>query len=85
MVLLLDLNFSPPEKEDNHQQEVPDGGNAAHSEEEDGIDEHAHEDVGTLLSLQINGWHYNLLHKKTQLINLLLCACLIIGEMNHLK
>ena len=56
MVLLLDLNFSPPEEEDNI---IPEGGNVDHPEEEEGINEHAHEDAGTILSLQVNGWHYN--------------------------
>ena len=49
MVLLLDLNCSPPEEEDNN---IPGGGNVDHPDEEEGIDNHVHEDAGTILSLQ---------------------------------
>ena len=43
MVLLLNLNCSPPEEDESS---IPEGGHADHPKEEEGIDQHVDEDTG---------------------------------------
>ena len=46
MVLLLDLNCSPPEEDESS---IPEGGHADHPKEEEGIDQRVDEDAGISL------------------------------------